>query len=538
MSPIWILLAGLATVIGGILLLRLHAFLALILGALVVGLLTPPAAVRGFNIDSNRYTVSERLEGNQVVVAPRSGDTKLSGPFVVVETDADGTESSRELTIVETRSNGSIVLRSDGGAIADTSKIVRQTDYAAAIKAANTSLFGRITGGLGTTCGKIGLLIAFASIIGYCLQSSGGAERIVTAMLDITGERGAPLGFMLSGFLLSIPVFFDTVFYLMIPLGQALHRKTGKSYLMYVLSIVAGGTMAHSLVPPTPGPLFVAEELGVDMGLMMIAGTIVGVATLLVGYLWALLVTRKGVLELPPGTEVVTNANRTLPSLWLSLLPILIPVVLIALPLTLKATGATFGDSVDSVFKTLGDRNVALAIAAAVAIYLARAYRTDGQAALSQSLEKALGSAGIIILITSAGGAFGGMLRSSGLSLSGLVDDGATPVMLVTLAFVATTVIRTAQGSATVAMMTVVGIFGPMATGGDLGFHPLYLALAIGAGSKPISWMNDSGFWVITRMSGMTESQGLKYVTPMTTLMALAGLGLLLIGVVTMPNPL
>jgi GntP family gluconate:H+ symporter len=208
------------------------------------------------------------------------------------------------------------------------------------------------------------------------------------------------------------------------------------------------------------------------------------------------------------------------------------------LPLTRKATGATFGDSLDSVFKTLGDRNVALAIAAAVAIYLARAYRTDGQAALSQSLEKALGSAGIIILITSAGGAFGGMLRSSGLSLSGLVDDGATPVMLVTLAFAATTVIRTAQGSATVAMMTVVGIFGPMATGGDLGFHPLYLALAIGAGSKPISWMNDSGFWVITRMSGMTESQGLKYVTPMTTLMALAGLGLLLIGVVTMPNPM
>ena len=109
--------------------------------------------------------------------------------------------------------------------------------------------------------------------------------------------------------------------------------------------------------------------------------------------------------------------------------------------------------------------------------------------------------------------------------------------MLVTLAFVATTVIRTAQGSATVAMMTAVGIFGPLAAGRveDLGFSPLYLALAIGAGSKPIAWMNDSGFWVITRMSGMSEAQGLKYVTPMTTLMGLAGLALLLIGVRVWP---
>lgn len=539
MTPIWILLAGLTTVIGGILLLRLHAFLALVLGAFVVGVLTPPAAVLDFSVNFRGYRIVTGVDSDAIVVERKSEDSEYSGDFVAVEKSGNERTVRRLVQIYPESLDGYNVLRradDPTAPLAEGAVVLRESDFEAAVQASKKSIFGRLTGGLGTTCGKIGLLIAFASIIGYCLQSSGAAEQIVTSMLKITGERGAPLGFMLSGFLLGIPVFFDTVFYLMIPLGQALHRKTGKSYLMYVLSIVAGATMAHSLVPPTPGPLFVAEELGVDMGLMMIAGTLVGLATLVVGYIWAVIVTKHGVLELPPDADEPVSGDKVLPSLHFSLLPILIPVVLIALPLILKATGVSVGGSLDNALKTLGDRNIALALAAAVAIFLAKRYRTDGQAALSQSLEKALGSAGIIILITSAGGAFGGMLRSSGLSLAGLVDDGATPVMLVTLAFVATTVIRTAQGSATVAMMTAVGIFGPMAMGGDLGFHPVYLALAIGAGSKPIAWMNDSGFWVITRMSGMTESQGLRYVTPMTALMGAAALGLLLIGVVVFPT--
>ncbi|MFK7818305.1 MAG: GntP family permease [Planctomycetaceae bacterium] len=533
MSPLLILLVGLVTVIGCILVLRLHAFLALVLGALVVGMLTPPEAVLQFHIGADSRRVLERAD--QWTIEGSKSDVALTEQLVAIE----GFGESRTVTKLDQTADGESikVVKVNGTEFSDDAKIVSLSSYNAALTASKSSIFGRLTSGLGSTCGKIGLLIAFASIIGYCLHSSGAAERIVTSMLKITGERGAPIGFMLSGFLLGIPVFFDTVFYLMIPLGQALHRKTGRSYLMYVLSIVAGATMAHSLVPPTPGPLFVAEQLQVDIGVMMVGGSLVGLATLLVGYAWAMFITRNGELQLPADAEPIASPDRKLPPLALSLAPILIPVALISLPLTLKATGSSLGASVDQILGTLGNKNTALAIAAAFAILLAKLYRTDEQAALSSSLENALSSAGIIILITSAGGAFGAMLRSSGLSLAGLVEEGATPVMLVTLAFVATTVIRTAQGSATVAMMTAVGIFGPL-VGGELGFHPIYLALAIGAGSKPIAWMNDSGFWVITRMSGMTESQGLRYVTPMTALMGAAALGLLLVGVTYFPNPI
>ena len=115
-----------------------------------------------------------------------------------------------------------------------------------------------------------------ASIIGSCLLKSGAADRIVRSMLRLLGEKQAPFSFLGSGFLLGIPVFFDTVFYLMIPLGKAMCMRVGKNYLLYILAIVTGAAMAHSLVPPTPGPLFVANELGVDLGVMILAGCVVG----------------------------------------------------------------------------------------------------------------------------------------------------------------------------------------------------------------------------------------------------------------------
>ena len=145
----------------------------------------------------------------------------------------------------------------------------------------------------------------------------------------------------------------------------------------------------------------------------------------------------------------------------------------------------------------------------------------------------ALRQTGMVCL--NPGGAFGAVLRQT--NVAGLIQDlpRTSPAMICTLAFLITAAIRTAQGSATVAMITAVGILSGLARGGDLGFHPVYLALAIGCGSKPIAWMNDSGFWVITRMSGMTETEGLKFVTPMTTLMGIVGLGAVIVGVTLFP---
>ena len=144
----------------------------------------------------------------------------------------------------------------------------------------------RVAIAFGDTCEKIGLLIVFASIIGKCLLDSGAAERIVRSMLYVFGEKKAPTAFMVSGFILAIPIFFDTVFYLMIPLARAMGIRHEKSYPLYVMAIVAGGTMAHSLVPPTPGPLFAAGAFGVSIGMMIIMGTVVGLGTSTAGLLY------------------------------------------------------------------------------------------------------------------------------------------------------------------------------------------------------------------------------------------------------------
>ncbi|MCA9079065.1 MAG: GntP family permease, partial [Planctomycetaceae bacterium] len=152
-------------------------------------------------------------------------------------------------------------------------------------KQSKATIGARVTQGFGDTCIKIGILIAMAGIIGKCLLDSGAADRIVRTALNWLGERAAPVAFALSGFVLGIPVFFDTVFYLMIPLGKAMRMRTGRNYLMYVLTIVCGATMAHSLVPPTPGPLAVSEELGVDLGTMIVAGGLLGLCTATFGCL-------------------------------------------------------------------------------------------------------------------------------------------------------------------------------------------------------------------------------------------------------------
>ena len=478
MTDTWVtlgvILLGVIAVVGGILVLRLHAFLALVFGAIVVATLTPRDNVVQYYVDSKGLSAEAAAE------------------------QADRTVPSR------------------------------------------------VAQGFGDTCTKIGILIAMAAIIGKCLLDSGAADRIVRTALGWFGEKGAPFAFLTSGFTLGIPVFFDTVFYLMIPLGKALRTRTGRNYLLYVLTIVCGATMAHSLVPPTPGPLFVAGELGVDLGLMILAGGIVGLFTAGVGYFYAVIANRIWDLPLRPSADLsleeLEAASRVdeseLPPFWLSLVPIVLPVVLISGQTILKKGffGVEASDGVIRIADTLGDKTIALTISAIIAMATVVWQKRTSLKNLSDSVQNALASGGVIILITAAGGAFGDVLRQT--NVAGLIRDlpDMSPAVVCATAWLITTAIRTAQGSATVAMITAVGILSDLATGGDLPFHPVYLALAIGCGSKPVAWMNDSGFWVITRMSGMTEVEGLKYVTPMTTIMGVVGLLVVLIGVTVMPT--
>lgn len=383
----------------------------------------------------------------------------------------------------------------------------------------SSSPIDRVLDAFGDTCGNIGLLIAMASILGKCLLDSGAAMRIVQSVLSLFGQARVHFGFVLTGFGLAIPVYFDAVFYLLMPIGKAMARVTGKNYLLYILTIVAGATMAHSLVPPTPGPLFAAKELGVEISTMMIAGGIVGLFTASTGLLWAVWANRRWQIALPedqPGEGVA--ADHPLPPLGLSLLPIVLPVALI-----------TWGTVVEQTW--FSDSNVALSIGAVLGLFLLHRHRPTGAPSVNDAVQEAILSGAGILLITAAGGAFGSTLRQTGVAEL-IQQMGATSARhwALPICFLITALVRTAQGSATVAMITAAPIAKAFLETGALGYHPVYLALAVGCGSKPVPWFNDSGFWIITRMAGLQESQTLKMVTPMMSLMGLVGLPVVMIG--------
>jgi len=574
-SAIWTIVTlaiGMLIVIGGILALRLHAFLALTFAALVVAIMTPQSATLNYEISKSATEVTytedidyERadLDGSltsatnvligisekdkfptdrQYMLIRRTGDS-----FEVIYPRINPVDGLGSNTGAEPPSTTLVMVAVDESAdhrpqVGDF--IIEPHLYASAVKESKQTVASRVASGFGTTAGKIGILIAMASIIGKCLLDSGAADRIVRTALAKFGEKFAPLSFVLSGFLLGVPVFFDTVFYLMIPLGKAMQLRTGRNYLLFVLTIVAGATMAHSLVPPTPGPLVVAEELGVDIGTMILAGCCVGFFTAGFGYLYASMFANK-IWTLPlretsdfsmKDLEELTNRDESeLPPFWLSILPIILPVILIAGYSVMKAMEVEMSPTVSNIAATLGDKNIALILSAMIAMLTLIRSRNLSRKQLADAVGSALASGGIIILITSAGGAFGKTLQATGVAT--LIQDLSvtSPAMIITMAWLITAAIRTAQGSATVAMMTAVGILGGLAQSGSLPFHPVYLALAIGCGSKPIAWMNDSGFWVITRMSGMTEGEGLKYITPMTTLMGVVGLIVTIAGAMLFP---
>lgn len=566
-----ILLTGVLIVIGSILWLRMHAFLALVLAAFVVAWLTPATAVYQSAVDQASMTLTSADEyqsferDKQPVTLPANVQlAKLSakqkvadGTPLAIRRDGRSAEKPEELgqptnphviaTIVgvtqDNKKQPLAVIRDLDLAVTNDGKPVKvyiQPMLDSARELSKQTVGSRVAEAFGNTAAKVGILIALASIIGKCLLESGAADRIVRTALGWFGERGAPGAFIGSGFLLGIPVFFDTVFYLMIPLGKALRLRTGRNYLLYVLTIVAGATMAHSLVPPTPGPLFVAEALGVDIGVMILAGGLVGMCTALYGYLHASVLNR--FCELPlretadfslKDLESISQRDLSqLPSFFWSLLPIILPVILIG---GYTIVGPNLTGTTKEIAKTLGDKNIALALATVVAMIVLIRQKKASRDDLAASVTQALSSGGVIILITAAGGAFGAILKQTGVAT--LIGELSTtdPTIVLLIAFGITVAIRTAQGSATVAMITAVGILGSIV--GQLDIHPVYVALAIGCGSKPGAWMNDSGFWVITRMSGMTESEGLKYITPMTFLMGATGIAVTIAGAKLIPHP-
>ena len=408
----------------------------------------------------------------------------------------------------------------------------------------------RVAAAFGSTAGTIGVVIALAAITGSAMKESGAADRIVVAFLSLLGEKRAAAALACGGYVLAIPVFFDTVYFLLVPLAKSTYRRTGHDYLKYIMAIPAGGVPTHCLVPPTPGPLAVAGILGVDLGMMVMMGGVIAVPAAIAGLAFTGWLAKRLVIPLrEPETEASPDASpalpqpTSLPPLLPSLLPIILPVVLIAsntIASSLAAdTGSGFWASLVPYTAVAGNPNFALLIAAGIAMWVHAAQRRPSREQAASLVEEALMSGGIIILITAAGGAFGAMLREAqiGPMIQGLFSGGVagSGVLFLLLGFAVSSLLKFAQGSSTVAMITSAGMLTAMITGPDmLPFHHVYLAAAIASGAMVGAWMNDSGFWVFARMSGLTELEGLKTFTPLlavggvTALLATIALALLL----------
>jgi len=393
----------------------------------------------------------------------------------------------------------------------------------------------RVAEGFGKTALDIGIVIAMASILGTCLSAAGGAQRIVLAIQRLVGERHTPLALLLAGFVLGIPMFAETVFYLLLPLARAAWERSGRHYLLGVLAIVAGATMTHSLVPPTPGPLFVADALAVDMATMIGCGSLVGLIAALAGFAyarwadgrWPLVpADRAGadrVDEVSTSGPMAAAVPAFMPPLWAALLPILLPVVLISLESASHSAADVFPPAALAAIRFGGEKNVAMALAALASILVLAAVGA-GMPTVRRTIAEAVTEAGGIILVIASGGALGSALRQAGLaSLSAGIATGAG-LAIIPIAWLVTAIIRVAQGSATVAMITAAGVMAPIVLAADPGFHPVYVAVAIGCGSKIGMWMNDSGFWVISRMSGMSEVQTLRTASVMVLIEGTVGL--------------
>lgn len=387
-----------------------------------------------------------------------------------------------------------------------------------------------LTEGFGNTLAGIGLVIAFGTIIGVCMEKSGAMQAIAQSLLRLLPGKRSPLAMNIVGFFVSIPVFCDSGFIILSSLNKVLSRKTGIPLVVFAVCLSTGLYATHVFVPPTPGPLAAAAMLNADVGLLMLLGFLVAFPVALTGALWGMFLGKTQQPLQPengvPSQEVaMTEEEKRLNILML--LPMVLPILLIGvaswidfnpgvLPWEMPRKGLLF----------LGSPVIALLIGAVLAMAITSG-KTDDK---KKWIGGALKDAGSIILITGAGGAFGNILRSADLGevLQNEFEIGGSALII---AFVLSAIIKTAQGSSTVAIITTAAIFSPMML--QLGFEsPVEKALtvlAIGAGALTVSHVNDSYFWVVSQFSDLNIKQALKSHTVATGIQGVTAMLLIIL---------
>jgi GntP family gluconate:H+ symporter len=369
-----------------------------------------------------------------------------------------------------------------------------------------------ITEGFGGTLRYIGIVIAAGTIIGVILERGGAARVMAETIIRWVGRASSALAMSLTGAIVSIPVFCDSGYVVLSPLSRSLAAQSKQSLAVYAVALSMGLYATHVFVPPTPGPIAAAAELGADLGTVIILGLITTIPVIAATYLFARYMGRRIYIdpahepeEAPPPEAAETE--RLVP--WKAFAPIAVPVLLIAVQSIAALPAKPFGEgAVYTLLRFLGNPNTALLLGVFVAIAVVWKQRP---AVYGAWVEAGLKEAGTIILITGAGGALGKVLQTTPLGDylgETLAPLGLGPLSILLPFFIAAT-LKTALGSSTVAIITTASIIAPLldSLGLAAGVGPALTTLAIGAGSMTVSHANDSYFWVVSQFSDMTVSQ-------------------------------
>ncbi|QLB12496.1 GntP family gluconate:H+ symporter [Bisgaardia hudsonensis] len=396
-----------------------------------------------------------------------------------------------------------------------------------------------LLGGFGSTLASVALLVGLGAMIGGILEITGGAKVLADTLINKFGKEKAPLALGIASLLFGFPIFFDAGLVVMLPIIFSVAKQFGGSVLRYALPSAGAFAVMHAFLPPHPGPVASGDLLGVNMGLLVIVGLICAIPTWYIGtYLFSNFISKRIYVELPKSflsMEVMENENTlNPPSFKKVIIVLLLPVFLILFDTglnTLSVTKVIDGSAlwVQSL-RLIGKTPIALLITLLVAILLLRDTRSYEQ--IEKICNNALGPICSIILVTGAGGMFGGVLRASGIGdvLSNMMSDTGMPIIVA--AFLIATTLRVAQGSATVALTTTAALLAPtVANATDLSqFDLCFIVIAIASGATVLSHVNDSGFWLVSRFLEMDEKTTLKTWTALETSIGVVGFIIALIG--------
>lgn len=396
-----------------------------------------------------------------------------------------------------------------------------------------------IQNGLGGTLGFVATVVGIGGIFGQILEASGGTEAIARNLIRRFGKDKAHWSLVMAGFLIAIPVYFDVGFIILVPVVYALAKDTKRSTLFYAIPLLAGLAVTHTFVPPTPGPVAVADMLGADLGWVILIGSLIGLpVAILAGPVFGSYISKK--IDVAPPKHMMEELNNgteqsecSLPSFTAVAtiigMPLLLMVVKSVIELLIKLDYMQEGIVYDiSVF--VGHPFTALIIATLMAAYFLGTRRGFTRKQLLDVSAKALAPAGMIILIIGSGGAFKEMLIQSGVGNVLAEGISATKLPPIVLAFIIAAAVRITLGSATVSMITAAGIIGPILEAYTLSeIHLALIVISIASGATILSHVNDSGFWLVGKYLGLTEMQTLRSWTVMETIIALGGFGIALL---------